>query len=222
MRILTIVLAAAFLSPACFGQKVSKYIQDHVTNRYNGQKTTIRNLIDIDGYYTLKEVYRVCFGPPKNRVCRDTTEINFLFYEDGTFLYNFYDVDADYPGNTLAYLERISKGNGAESFYNRFYWGIYQVIYQVQGDTIIAQYVFNAPNASNRDAWEDKFIAVDRKNIVKVSSEPRSLFKTTNAQKKMITNRVAKRQVLPATFKASPYIPLPNSWLKKEEWVHSR
>lgn len=218
MRKFITLLATVFLSIACVGQKVSNYIKDHVTNRYDCKQTNIRSLIDIDGYYTVQEVYRVCFGPPQNRICRDTTEINFLFYEDGTFLYNFYDVDADYPGNTLAYLERISKGKGAEYFYNRFYWGIYRI----HGDTIIAQYVFNEPNTTNRDAWEDKFLVKDRTTIVKLWSEPRNLFRLSNPKKRAVSDRMAKRLVLPATYRPSPYIPAPNSWLKKEEWVYSK
>jgi hypothetical protein len=218
MRKLLVLLATVFLSLNSTGQKVPKYIQDHVTNRYNGKQTNIRSLIDIDGYYTVKEIYRVCSGPPKSQVCRDTTEVNFIFYEDGTFLYNFFDVDSDYPGNTCAYLERICKGNGTEAFYNRFYWGIYRI----EGDTIIAQYIFNSPKLTIRDAWEDKFTVIDRTTIIKVSPKSRSLFKTTKPQQKVIDVSASQKKVLPAKFNPSPYIPEPKSWLKKQEWVHSR
>lgn len=100
------------------GKKVPRYIRERFTNCYREENTSIRNLIEIDGYYELKELYRTCSGIGENRICSDTLRQNIIFYEDGTFLFGFSE---SFPLSQYGY------------------WGIYSI----RGDTLITQYLSN-------------------------------------------------------------------------------
>lgn len=138
-----------------------------------------------------------------------------IFFEDGTFLYNFFDLNSSYPGNTSLYLKKVSGGEGTEIFYKSFYWGIYRI----EGDTIIAQYLSNAALLAPWEAWEMKFKVVNITTLELLKDEIRPLFPTTDNEKRFIQKANSLKKFLPARYIYSPYIPPPNSWLKKERWI---
>lgn len=216
IKIFPIFLFVLLTCNCVLGKKVPKYIREKFTNCYNGQKTGIDNLININGYYILRQLQHVCSGVGINEVCRDTTEINLLFYDDGTFLYNFYDLYSPYPGNTVSYLEAVCKNKKtAESFYSGFFWGIYRI----EKDTIITQYIFNEALLAPWNVWEDKYLVIDRNTISKIPSATKPLFNTTKKERELIIADLEKKKFLFAQFRNLKSIPPPNSWVKKESWT---
>jgi hypothetical protein len=183
-------------SYASNAKKVPKYIRDRFTNCYTGKNTHIRNLIEIDGYFELKELYRHNLGVGKNGPYSDTSNYNIVFYEDYTFLYMFHKTDST----------PLQIG----------YWGIYRI----EGDTIITQRIQEASLLSPWDTWEDRFVVINRHTIQILPAETRPLSRKTAADRKDISIYMAKRKFFPAQFKKSAAIPNPDdSWLKKQKWT---
>jgi len=213
--LITCILLSAYNSEA---KKVPKYIRDRFTNCYNGKSTNIKTLIKIDGYYELIELYKTCSGIGANMICKDTVQRHIVFYEDGTFIYNYWDlttlknVDSSDKHFEEATIKRIKN---PELYYSTFFWGIYRI----EGDTIITQRIFNASLLAPWNAWEDKYVVLDRKTIVMIPSATKSLYKTTKAERRKTAVEMAKRKFLPAKFKQSTNLPPPDSWLKKEAWT---
>jgi|GEM_PF-3836759 len=106
---------------ACTAQKVSKTIRRNFDNCYSGKKTDIESYMNLKGYYVLKQLTRVSTHPEALRDPVDTFSINVLFYDDGTVLYNFYDLDHASPGDLQGYMRRLSINGPDEMFINSFY-----------------------------------------------------------------------------------------------------
>ena len=187
-------------------QKVSKTIRRNFDNCYTGKKTDIEKYLNINGYYELKEIIGISTSAEARRV--DTFSINMLLYDDGTVLYNFYDLDHAAPGDVEGYMRRLSISGPDEMFTNSFYWGIYKVL----GDTLIAQVIHNKSLLSPWSAWEHRFIIRDRDTLEYLGRRD-----LVNRKKSAVS---LPGVFLPAVFISYPFIPPNNSWLKERSWTH--
>ena len=191
---LIILSACLFFANNSGGKKVPKYIREKFTNCYTGKNTGVRNLIEIDGYYELKRLFPSYSGDGEHQMYGDTLQHNIVFYEDGTFLYNF--------------SEEAPSNGGVD-------WGIYSN----KGDTIITQYLTDVALLAPWDGWEDKYIIVDQTTIMALPSESRPLYWQSRQARKATLAYMAERKFLPSRFKPSDKLPPPDSWLKKQSWT---
>ena len=193
---LRVIITFISISLACTSsaKRVPKYIRDKFTNCYTGENTNLGNLVNINGYYELKRLFRTCSGYGKNLICNDTAYNNIVFYADGTFLHGF-----------------------SEKFptVNYGYWGIYRIV----EDTIITQYITYPSLLAPWDGWEDKYLIIDRETLVIIPSETKAIFKTTKQEREHTAKYMSARKFFPVKFKESNKPPLPDSWLKKQSWT---
>jgi len=192
----------------CAKKPVSKAVRNDFTNCLGTKNTNISSLIDIDGYYLIYELGR--YPVAKNQY-KDTLDLNILFYEDGTLIYNFFSVD-DYPKDIPGYLKKVVQNGYKDQFYSAFDWGVYRIV----GDTIKAQYINHTTGLAPWDAREEWFKVIDRKTIVcvyhKMLGEKMTDYQIAD-YKKSISKYTLGR------FIPMDVIPPPNCWLKKEKWI---
>ena len=147
------ILISIFIILIIFGcakKPVSKAVRNDFTNCIGNKNTNIRSLIDIDGYYLMYELGRYYFGFENNY--KDTLDINIIFYEDGTLIYNFFS-RYGYPKDIPGYLKKVVQNGYQDEFYYGFYWGVYRI----DGDTIKAQYINHTRGLAPWDASEKWF-----------------------------------------------------------------
>lgn len=190
----------------CSTKRVPKVILKNFTNCYSGEKNKIRTLIDIDGYYEIVEVGNWSYGYGKNKQAVDTQKLNILFYDDGTFKYNFFK---EKDSSICSYFTRIAMGKDSLQFYNSGYWGIYKI----KGDTLICQYINKAEYWKHYYGYEIKFKITD-KNVFEIIDES---YKSLDNKSAILNN--SKSIFLAAKFIPCEFIPPPNSWLKKLDWT---
>ena|SRR5258705_4623872 len=97
-----IFVSCGFIAPSKMKQEF-KYC-------YDGKNTGIDSLINIHGYYSM--------GQPRDRYginavykhIIDTFYLDFMFFSDGTFLYNFFDYDNNIPAYFKRIVENTNKG----------------------------------------------------------------------------------------------------------------
>jgi hypothetical protein len=186
-----VLFALLLCSFSCASQK--KEIVGKSTIKLERKNTNIRDLIEIDGYYDIKEV-------PKSN-CR-------MFFEDGTWV-QFYierDVSEDeIKANISKYIHNWIKNKQVR-------WGSFWGVYRIQNDTIIA---YRYTKRSFGQAWslsEDRYKIVDKRTIQWISY--RGLLKTIGEGSNKIHG-------MNKTFHFAPADSLPSSdcWLKEEKWI---
>ncbi|OQX79609.1 MAG: hypothetical protein B6D61_03270 [Bacteroidetes bacterium 4484_249] len=209
MKTIIVIILGFFLITGCKTKRLTKDIKKEFTNCFEGKNTNIRSLINIDGYYLLQHLEKWCWGPENN--CKDTFNINIIFYEDGTFVYNFFS-RYDYPKDIPGYLKKVYQNAENNHFYYGFYWGIYRI----EGDTIIAQYLNHTNGMAPWIARERWFKVIDRNTLECIFSKPIGGGELAEFQKKAWEESMTK--YLPAQFIPLEVIPPPNCWLKEREW----
>jgi hypothetical protein len=205
-HIIITLFALSLFSCAYIG--VPKHIKQGFTYCYNEEKTDIKELINIDGYFVM--------GTPSS------SSLAFMFYEDGSFLYEFFDVDeerrkAGNPNISLYFQEIINDSTGkiSSSFYKWFKWGLYIV----EGDTIKAQYVNNPLSISpNWNAWEVWYKVINRNTIVEIYSTPIHYMSESDWENWEKNKKQREKTIVPAKFIPVGEKPIPNFWLKEEDW----
>jgi hypothetical protein len=207
-NVLVVVFSFSWLKA---DSQVPKSISDNFTVCLPLKDNISNHQFRTDGYYVMKET-----EAGNNRVL-DTFEVNMIFFNDGTFLDNFFDFDSTYPGNTKKYLKNVYNGFGQQDFYNGFYWGAYKLT----GDTVIAQVIFNRGKSflAPWDAREYKFRVIDSVTLEFLKTEARSLAGTTKSEARALKESMRKKEFLPVRFMPYDYIPAPDCWLKKEPWI---
>ena len=108
-KVIFIVIVVVLNS--CYSvNKIERSMSEGFTLCFTNELTEIRSLINVDGYYSFMK-YAVEEDLSTNRIYVDSTNFSYLsvlFYEDGTFLYNFFPPH-DFHGSIPEYLEgRIS------------------------------------------------------------------------------------------------------------------
>ncbi len=177
---------------SCASQK--KEIIAKSTIKLEGRNTNIRDLIEIDGYYYMKEY------PDSN--CR-------MFFENGTWV-DFYfkrDVSED------DIKANMSKSIASRIEKKQIRWGSFWGVYCIQNDTII---VHRYMKGSFWEVWslnEERYKVVDRETVQRISF--RSLLEAGESSNEIYGTRVND------TFHFVPADSLPSSdcWLKEEKWV---
>src|SRR6188474_1767209 len=111
------ILFAMLLLWGCANKPISKEIKAEFTNRFEGKNSRIREKLNIDGYYQYWRKEFIEVNPKTNN--RDTFFYNLIFYEDGTYLYNFSSSSKDL--NIDEYLKQVTKNGKGDPFYISFY-----------------------------------------------------------------------------------------------------
>jgi len=208
MKAIILLVFFVMIMTGCATKHMSKDLRKDFTNCFEGKSTNIRSLIDIDGYYIMYDLEGYYYGF-KNEF-KDTLDINMIFYEDGTFLYNFSGV-FDYRDDIPGYLAKVAQNGDKDPFYSGFDWGVYRI----DGDIIKAQYINHASGMAPWDAREEWFKIVDRKTIVSIYARRLGVTMTEVARKNY---KKAISRCTPARFVPLEVIPPPNCWLKNDEW----
>jgi len=202
------ILFAMLFLWGCANKPISKEIKAEFTNRFEGKNSRIREKLNIDGYYQYWRKEFIEVNPKTNN--RDTFFYNLIFYEDGTYLYNFSSSSKDL--NIDEYLKQVTKNGKGDPFYISFYWGIYRIAH----DTIITQSINNSSGARFNpwDAGETWFRIIDRNTLQRLYDKD---------FRKMSPDDILEREKAIANSSFAIYhpaiIPPPYAWLKKEKWL---
>ena len=151
MKLYVIILLMVFSTFSCASNK--RTVIKH-SIKLEGKNTNIRDLMNIDGYYTgYTDNKRLHLGLG-----------GFTFFEDGTFVNNGHLKEG-------ATIDSIQK-NMTEWIYSwvdnkgRFRWGNVWGTYRIENDTIIAQAIF--PSYALLRGWESteyRFKVINRTTI---------------------------------------------------------
>lgn len=204
------VVLISFLIWSCSHKPISKTVREEFTNRFEGKIIGIREKINIDGYYQYWKKGLIRVNSQTGQ--RDTGFFNVVFYDDGTFLYNFFSV-LNYPKDLNEYLKAVASNGRSDPFYEGFYWGVYRII----NDTIVAQYTDNASKTylAPWNAGETRFKIVDRNTLQHLSD--RDFKKSTDG--KMAAAKNSNGNTSSVIYHPVDVIPPPYTWLKKEKWL---
>lgn len=193
---------------SCAYFAVPRDIRQGFTICYDGEKTKIKELINIDGFFhtgKLKPSYNV-----------------IMFYDDGTFLYDLHDSNSSKregkKHNIPLFLKEVindSIGDIRTSFYKRSYWGIYKI----EGDTIKTQFVNNSMfHNLSWSAWEKWYKVIDRKTIIEIYRMPLGRISESDLKIQELYRKRREGTILPSKFMAVEKKPEPNCWLKEQDW----
>ena len=160
---------------------------------YTGETTNISSLININGYYVIKENTTMYFGFKGERI--DTfCYMYYMFFEDGIYLDNFSLRSINEPSTS--------------GFYKYARWGRYTI----SGDTIKTKWVaVNTPLNGPPYGSERWWIVIDRITIKEILSKPI----------KNMTSEEAHTYKEGSSASFVPLDTLPNPdycWLKQEKW----
>jgi hypothetical protein len=204
-----IICLAIGLSISSCGFKPPSKVTQGFKYCYDGKNTGLDTIINIQGYYTMghPHVRSGLNAVYKPRI--DTVDINFMFFPDGIFLYNFFDHNKNIPEYFKRIVENTNNGK-TDHFFKSFYWGRYIV----EKDTIKAQY-FNIPKSLN-DGWfsGEIWFNIISKNEVKEIDNP----STAEKNKWSESQGFAVYKSLTATFNPVGLLPSSNTKLKKKKW----
>lgn len=215
MKSIIIGLFFCFFINSCGIINTSSQVKKKFTYCYDGQYTGIDKLINVDGYYTIGEE-RDTYGINAVFIHKiDTFNTNFMFWRDGTFLYNFFDYNNDIPKYLKNIVDNTKKGK-KDNFYKYFSWGRYIIC----GDTIKAQYI-HAPNGLN-DFWygyEIAFKIINKTTLKYLPTESKTLnYYATDIEINEMKENEKQSKYLPATFVPVEVIPSSDCWIKKKKW----
>jgi len=145
MKQYIIILLMIFSSFSCATNKGT--VIKHCI-KLEGKNTNIRDLIDIDGYYTGN---------------RNDNSGGFMFFDDGTFITFRFKESATTDSiqkNMTKWLYNWVNKNGL------FQWGTYDGTYRIEGDTIIVRTIFiSYALLRGWESTEYRFKVIDRKTI---------------------------------------------------------
>jgi hypothetical protein len=191
MKKYLLLVILLFYCFSCASQK--REIIAKSTIKLEGRNTNIRDLIEIDGYYYMKEY------PDSN--CR-------VFFEDGTWVDFYFKRD----------VSNDDKADMSKSIHSRIEkkqvrWGSFWGVYRTQNDTII---VYRYMKGSFWEVWslsEERYKVVDRETVQRISC--RGLLKADESSNDIYGTKVND------TFHFTPADSLPSSdcWLKEEKWI---
>lgn len=203
MRFLSLFILSFLLWHVSFSQRVPNQYKKYFKNCCNSKKTTIRSLIDIDGYYSLGMVYSNNYNGPLKV---DTFYAKILFYEDGFIVsaWGGYDVFSD-----SEYLAHVVKNGDQDFFYKNAFWGQYEI----RNDTIIIRSILYGTFMRKVAVEEDIYKVVNRKTIHLVSHKDLT-------DKKDNQNGILNIKYVDGIFTDANIIPVNTySWLRRQKCV---
>jgi hypothetical protein len=190
-------------------------LKKNFSNCYDGKPTGIEKKLAIDGCYSMQEIiewsektYRFNEKGKLELVTKDSTTTYFMFYRDGTVIYNFFD----YNNNIKNYFIRMQSDIRAKkSFENNFDWGKYII----KGDSILIQWINHpAPLAPTWMANELWFRILDKNKLQFIQCN--SLDPLDREGKSV--NHEVQVKYLDAEFVPLEVRPDSNCWLKNKRW----
>lgn len=185
--VLFILLLCCF---SCASQK--KEIITKSTIKLEGRDTNIRDLIEIDGYYYMKEY------PDSN--CR-------IFFEDGVWVQFSFNSDVSEDKIKANLFKSVYEGRD-----KKISWGFRWGAYRIQNDTIIV----NCYSKWEFGRWsfsEDRYKVVDRETVRRISY--RGLLKADESSNKIYGTKLNQT----FHFTSADSIPSSDNWLKQEKWI---
>lgn len=205
-------------SSCSFHPEVPAIIKKNFTLRYDGQNHGIDTLININGYYTIPEkstkFKETGHFPPNYTQVPDTFYMNYVFFNDGIFLWNMVVIDCPRPYCMSGKLKELAEDTTGK-INNRLmgYWGLYTI----HGDTIQTQFL-HRKSSLNDDwiCWEDNFKIIDKNTILQINAKPLHYMSESDWVNEELYKK--ERKYVPAVFVPVELLPIPDPWLKKEKW----
>ncbi|GHU71835.1 hypothetical protein FACS189413_14060 [Bacteroidia bacterium] len=189
------LFALLFCCFSCVSQK--REIIAKSTIKLEGKNTNIRDLIEIDGYYSSLE---------------HRTKGGTMFFEDGIFVNFSFDIDVseeDIKAN-------MSKSVAGRIKNNQLQWGSWLGVYTIEGDTIIVHYYMRGSWWTPWYASEVRFKVIDRTTILPIYLRD---FLLTEEQYYKEYNRSPWIKNKIACFHPANSLPSSDCWLKEEKWI---
>jgi hypothetical protein len=195
-----LILILIFISGCTY--KMPKKLINNFTYKYSSAKKNLDQIVNTKGYYT-------------ERASNDFY-MNYLFFEDGIAIENFYGSDrSGTPDKLPTFLANMVK----DTIRGLKLWGTWGT-YIISEDTIKAQFIH--PSISLNDGWtgwEKHFKVIDRETIRLVYVKP--LHHLSNSDRKLYTDNYYNKEIInngSIIFIKSEAIPNPDCWMKKEKW----
>lgn len=185
-----------FFCVICFSSCVlgKKEVIRKSTIKLEGEKTNIRDLIDIDGYYT---------SDPANM-----KHGGYIFFEDGSWVYFFPKrglTQSDIQTNLNKSIEKEKSGK----------WGIWWGVYTIVNDTIII-HNYDEPVRLARIGLSER-----RYKVINCQTIDYYYYKIRTADEEYDKGLVSPWLDAPVRLHFIPADSLPSSdnWLKKNKWI---
>jgi hypothetical protein len=201
----------SFVFWVCIGcnntRSLSKEVKTGFTNRFEGHNTGLSKKINITGiyrYWDKDELGR----PEKNRNTNDTSFVDMIFYDDGTFAWNLW-LPTEFNNYEQYFSSVISKGK-KDDLYIGHYWGIYSIA----GDTIKAQYLMNASPGTPWYTGESWFLIKDPTTLQLIYFN--DFDKGNDGNPNRYPNYVQRASLV--KFMSLKNIPPPLGWIKNESF----
>lgn len=164
------------------------------TIKLEGKNTGIRELIEIDGYYSYP----------------DQRYSSIMFFEDGSWVLFGFKSEVSKEERQTNMSKTVSSWRAGR----QIRWGIFWGVYSIQNDTIIV-HVYDVPGFLVK-GWsidEKRYKVIDRKTIQEVYHKlllaPDDTYKTRSPWK-----NDELRHFFPADS-----LPSSDNWLKEERWI---
>jgi hypothetical protein len=187
-----IIVACLLSSLHCTSQK--KEVIAKSTIKLEGKETSIRDVLEIDGYYSNQEY-------PYSGA---------IFFEDGTWV--AFSFNRDIPINEIN--SNISQSIVSWIEDQQLRWGTYWGVYTIKSDTII---VYSYVKGSFWKGWslnESRYKIIDRKTIMGIYS--RSILKSADDYFKTHSPWINRNN---ESFIPADSLPPSDCWLKEEKWI---
>ncbi len=194
LAILTLLIGFISCSNVWQGKKVPDTILNNFNKCYDGRNTGIERILNIDGYYKSKTLYKgVRYDSQKNPIYYDVST-DIIFYKDGIFGYNF-----NIPEDT-----------------NYQPASVYQGLYTFSSDTIKTQYLNKPSYMAPWEAWEVWYLVVSRSEIKEIRKFP--IHEMSKSDWINFYDYGVDKMHDSYIFTSNSKIYNSESWLKKEKW----
>lgn len=220
-----LLLLLIIVSSSCSYFIVPGHIKKGFTFKFDGNKTNIDSLINIDGYYVVSSTFNrpVYSGKFKTKTSfeLDTLFENFLFYRDGIYVKNIHDWIGNKDDLNSYFKEVIHDKTGKikRTYYNCTNWGGYRIF----NDTIKVQVIYKPRFGDADPSWHDDelwFKVIDRNNIIQIETIPIHKMNSSDKRKWEIDQKEIKYHS--ATFVKTDTLPDSDCWLKKRKWFREK
>jgi len=200
MKTLLMTIIFSLSTIPCTSQKRETILQS--TIKLEGKNTSIKNLIEIDGYYQNLDSAR---GPSY-----------LMFFDDGSCYSIWFKegVTDEMKRKNLSQTIRTWKEKGLLK------GDIYSGVYTINGDTIVRQYFVKAGIFNwNWSFSETKYKIIDRQTLKDINDEEfLTKLKKEYNRKEYPYYDINKTNFI-YKFVPADSLPSSNSWLKEEKWI---